>query len=217
MGNLAAQNNNLDQVISQTSKVVSDFNARRPELVASTGSMARVIRQLSTISDTVNPQLNEMITRQPGFTGHLVDIEPQLAFIGDNLPLMLKGLARITNEGAFGNAYACDLNCHRLLPRPQRCGADHRQRGDTGEQGVVHPTMQEHGQWLRRRLESYNKTWLGLIAVAVVAVVVGAMLIANAANVGHRHYTAKFLQAAALQAGQPDHRRRASRSARSPA
>ncbi len=55
----------------------------------------------------------------------------------------------------------------------------------------------------RRRLESYNKTWLGLIAVAVVSVVVGSMLIANAANVGHRHYTALFLQAAALQAGNP--------------
>jgi virulence factor Mce-like protein len=55
----------------------------------------------------------------------------------------------------------------------------------------------------RRRLESYNTTWLGLIAVAVVAVVVGAMLIANALNVGHRHYTAKFLQAAALQVGNP--------------
>jgi virulence factor Mce-like protein len=55
----------------------------------------------------------------------------------------------------------------------------------------------------RGRLESYNKTWLGLIAVAVVTVIVGAMLIANAANVGHRHYTAKFLQAAALQVGNP--------------
>jgi virulence factor Mce-like protein len=52
-------------------------------------------------------------------------------------------------------------------------------------------------------LESYNKTWLGLIAVAVVTIIVGAMLIANAANVGHRHYTAKFLQAAALQTGNP--------------
>lgn len=55
----------------------------------------------------------------------------------------------------------------------------------------------------KRRLESYNKTWLGLIAVAVVTVIIGAMLIANAANVGHRHYTALFLQAAALQAGNP--------------
>ncbi len=55
----------------------------------------------------------------------------------------------------------------------------------------------------RRRLESYNTTWLGLIAVAVVSVIVGAMLIANAANVNHRHYTALFLQAAALQTGNP--------------
>ena len=116
MGNLAAQNNNLDQVLSQTSKTVSDFNGRRPELVESTGTMARVIRQLSTISDTVNPQLNEMVTRQPGFTGHLVAIEPQLAFTGDNLPLMLKGLARVTNEGAFANAYACDLNVTGFFP-----------------------------------------------------------------------------------------------------
>jgi phospholipid/cholesterol/gamma-HCH transport system substrate-binding protein len=116
MNNLSAQNDNLDQVLSQTSKVVSDFNARRPELVASTGTMARVIRQLSAVSDTVNPALNEMITRQPGFTGHLVTIEPQLAFTGDNLPLMLKGLARITNEGAFGNAYACDVNATGFFP-----------------------------------------------------------------------------------------------------
>jgi phospholipid/cholesterol/gamma-HCH transport system substrate-binding protein len=101
MGNLAAQNNNLDQVLAQTSTVVSDFNGRRPELVESTGTMARVI---------------EMVPRQPGFTGHLVDIEPQLAFTGDNLPLMLKGLARITNEGAFGNAYACDLNVTGFFP-----------------------------------------------------------------------------------------------------
>ena len=55
----------------------------------------------------------------------------------------------------------------------------------------------------RGKLESYNKTWVGLIAVAVVTVIVGAMLIANAANVGHTHYTAKFLQAAALQTGNP--------------
>lgn len=116
MTNLAAQNQNLDQVLSQTSAVMSDFNAHQPQLVTSTGALARVLRQLSTVSDNVNPALNDMITRQPGFTGHLVDIEPQLAFTGDNLPLMLKGLARITNEGAFGNAYACDLNATGFFP-----------------------------------------------------------------------------------------------------
>lgn len=116
VGSLSAQNGNLDQVMSQTSRAVSDFDARRPELVASTGSLTRVMRQLSTITDTASPTLNQMLTRQPGFTGHLLAIEPQLAFTANNLPLMLKGLARITSEGAYANAYACDLNVTGFFP-----------------------------------------------------------------------------------------------------
>jgi virulence factor Mce-like protein len=55
----------------------------------------------------------------------------------------------------------------------------------------------------RRTLESYNSTWLGFIAIAVVAVLMGAMLMIKVANVGYQHYTARFLQAAALQIGNP--------------
>ncbi|WP_099039862.1 MCE family protein [Mycobacterium neglectum] len=57
----------------------------------------------------------------------------------------------------------------------------------------------------RRRipLEDRNKTWLGVIAVAVVTVVIGAMLLIKVADVGYRHYTAQFLQAAALKVGNP--------------
>ena len=57
----------------------------------------------------------------------------------------------------------------------------------------------------RRRipLEERNKTWLGIIAVAVVTVIIGAMLLVKVANIGYRHYTAQFLQAAALQVGNP--------------
>jgi len=69
--------------------------------------------------------------------------------------------------------------------------------------------MADH--WVRRRLkrehkralESYNKTWLGFIAVAVVAVVIGAMLIVHTLGAGYRHYTAELLQAASLRAGNP--------------
>ena len=32
------------------------------------------------------------------------------------LPLLLKGFARITNEGAYANAYACDLNATGFFP-----------------------------------------------------------------------------------------------------
>lgn len=55
----------------------------------------------------------------------------------------------------------------------------------------------------RRPLEDYSKTWLGVIAVAVVVVLVGALLLVRVADFGYRHYTARFLQAAALQPGQP--------------
>jgi virulence factor Mce-like protein len=54
-----------------------------------------------------------------------------------------------------------------------------------------------------RALESYNKTWLGFIAVAVVAVVIGSMLLIHAFGGGYRHYTAEFLQAASLRVGNP--------------
>ncbi len=52
-----------------------------------------------------------------------------------------------------------------------------------------------------RPLESYHTTWLGFVAVAVVAMVIGTMVIVHSAGVGYRHYTAEFLQAASLQVG----------------
>lgn len=116
LGNLAEQNGNLDSVLADAQQMVSAFDQSRPELVASMGSVSRVVRQLSTIADEVYPSLHELVVREPGFAAHMVGIEPQLAFTGANLPLLLKGFARITNEGAFANAYACDLNATGFFP-----------------------------------------------------------------------------------------------------
>lgn len=114
--NLARHNDSLDQILSQTHDAVTTFDARRSELVASTGSVSRVLQQLSTITDEVYPDLDELVQREPGFAQHMVSIEPQLAFTGANLPLLLKGFARITNDGAFVNAYVCDLNINGFFP-----------------------------------------------------------------------------------------------------
>ncbi|MDY6995707.1 MAG: MlaD family protein [Actinomycetota bacterium] len=54
-----------------------------------------------------------------------------------------------------------------------------------------------------RSLEERNKTVLGVGAIAVVVVLIGAMLMYQLAGIGYRHYTAQFLQAAALQVGNP--------------
>ena len=54
-----------------------------------------------------------------------------------------------------------------------------------------------------RPLENYNKTWLGFIAVATTAVLIGTMLAIHAFGAGYRHYTAEFAQAASLRPGDP--------------
>jgi phospholipid/cholesterol/gamma-HCH transport system substrate-binding protein len=113
---LSEQNDDLDEIISHTQGMVSTFEDRRPELVSSMGSISRVVNQLSVITDEVYPALDELVRREPGFAEHMVGIEPQLAFTGANLPLLLKGFGRLTNEGAFANAYACDLNITGFFP-----------------------------------------------------------------------------------------------------
>lgn len=115
-GTIAKQNDNLDKTLANTQQVVNTFESRRPELVSSLGSISRVVTQLSSIADEVDPSLTAMLNREPGFVQHLVSIEPQIAFTGGNLPLLLKGLARVTNEGAFANIYACDLNATGFFP-----------------------------------------------------------------------------------------------------
>ena len=115
-GTLANQNGNLDKTISNAKQMVTSLNARRPELVASMGSLSRVVSQLGAVTNEVNPALQALITREPGFAAHLVTIEPQLAFMGANLPKMLKGLARATQDGGYINVYTCDLNLLGFFP-----------------------------------------------------------------------------------------------------
>ncbi len=113
---LAEQNDNLDTTLANAKQMMGTFNARRPELVSSMGSLSRVMRSLGDLTNEVNPSLQALITREPGFAAHLVTVEPQLAFMGANLPKLLKGLARVTGEGAYLNLYSCDLNALGFFP-----------------------------------------------------------------------------------------------------
>ncbi|MCV7425434.1 MlaD family protein [Mycobacterium montefiorense] len=116
VGNLAQQNDNLDGVITQTREVVDQLDRRRPELVSSLGSLSRVMGRLSASATDVYPALREFVDRKPGVARHLMDVEPQVAFFGDNIPLLLKGLVRVGNQGAYGNAYVCDVNFMGFFP-----------------------------------------------------------------------------------------------------
>ena len=80
------------------------------------GSLSRVTRRLSAVTDEIYPSFNELVNRKPGFAAHMVSIEPQLAFTGANLPLMLKGVANMLGDGTYANAYVCDLNALGFFP-----------------------------------------------------------------------------------------------------
>lgn len=99
VGTLAAQNRDFEDAIGATRQVVDHFDSRRPELVSSVGKMTEVVRNLSRIARDVDPSVHELLTREPGYTRHMLDIEPQIAYTGLNTPLFLKGLARM-----FGRA-----------------------------------------------------------------------------------------------------------------
>jgi len=58
-------------------------------------------------------------------------------------------------------------------------------------------------RWRSRTLESYNTTWLGFGALAVVGVVIAAALLVKVVGFGYTRYTAEFAQAAALAPGNP--------------
>ena len=116
VGSLAAQNKDFEAAIAATRQVVGQFDSRRPELVSSVGKMTEVVRNLSRIAKDVNPSVHELLTREPGYTRHMLNIEPQLAYTGLNTPLFLKGLARMFGEGSYMNAYACDVNAYGFFP-----------------------------------------------------------------------------------------------------
>jgi phospholipid/cholesterol/gamma-HCH transport system substrate-binding protein len=116
VSNLAAQDTNLDGVISSAQTMVSELNSRRENLVASVGSLNHAAGRIAAIGDTAYPQLTELVYREPGFTQHLVGQRDQVAFLGSNVPLVLKGLARISGNGAYGNAYTCSLNMMGFFP-----------------------------------------------------------------------------------------------------
>ena len=116
VASLAAQNDNLDGVITQTGDMVSELDRRRPELVSSVGSLARVLDRLSTSVVDVYPAARQFIDRQPGATRHILSVEPQVAFFADNIPLMMKGIIRAGNQGAYGNGYVCDVNLFGFFP-----------------------------------------------------------------------------------------------------
>ncbi|QLL10430.1 MCE family protein [Mycobacterium vicinigordonae] len=111
MESLASQDTNLQTVIRETRSVMAELAQRRQTLVASVGSINSTVGRLSTIVENIAPDAQEFIGRQPGFLSYSVhEGRQRFAYMAANLPLLLKGMARIMQDGTYANAYACDLD-----------------------------------------------------------------------------------------------------------
>lgn len=111
MGTLATQNTNLQTMIRQTRGVMSELAGRRAELVASVGSINSTTARLAAIVNNITPDAQQFIGRQPGFLDYgLHQGRQRFAYMAANLPFVIKGLARVTQEGAYADVYACDVD-----------------------------------------------------------------------------------------------------------
>lgn len=111
MVTLAGQSENLKSMLHQSRSALATLANRRTALIASMGSITATVQRLSRIVAAVTPDVQQFIEREPGFLQHgLTDGRARFAFMAANVPLLLKGLARVTQEGGYVNAYACDVD-----------------------------------------------------------------------------------------------------------
>ena len=80
------------------------------------GSISRVVRQLSGITDGCIRRSTIWSVTRTRLHRIWSGSRPQLAFAGADIPLLLKGLARVSSEGPYGMTYACDLNALGFFP-----------------------------------------------------------------------------------------------------
>lgn len=108
---LAQQNASIHTVVDRTRDIMVGLSNRRADLIPAMGSITTTLSRLATITDNTYDDLGSLIDRQPGFTGQLSgEGRRRFAYFGSNLPFVLKGLARVTQEGSYANAYACNIN-----------------------------------------------------------------------------------------------------------
>lgn len=108
-GALAAQDGDLKSTIDSAESMFDGFAQRRAEFVTSMDQAGIVGERLAKVITDVQPDLREWLAREPGFAKHFMENKQAFAYMGFNTPLMLKGLARISQGGSYLDIYACHL------------------------------------------------------------------------------------------------------------
>ncbi|MGW0323989.1 MlaD family protein [Nocardia sp. NPDC003183] len=109
VGDLAAHSGTVSTLLTQSRSIIDGLSRHRDELMGSLTTVASVTGRLATVVEDVRPPLNEFLTREPGFTKHFEQNKDSFAYLGFNLPALLKGLARASQEGSYLNTYLCNM------------------------------------------------------------------------------------------------------------
>ncbi|WP_308480023.1 MlaD family protein [[Mycobacterium] burgundiense] len=109
LGSVAERSGDLDATIASTKALFGGFAARREEFVDSMDQASIVAQRLANVISDVQPDLQQWLDREPGFAQHFMADKQAFAYLGFNTPLMLKGLARMSQGGSYLDVYACDL------------------------------------------------------------------------------------------------------------
>jgi phospholipid/cholesterol/gamma-HCH transport system substrate-binding protein len=106
---VAQRSGDLDASISSAKTMFTGFNQRRAEFVDSMQQVSVVGDRLANIIGDVQPDLRQWLERDPGFAKHFMADKQGFGYMAFNTPLMLKGLARMSQGGAHLDIYACNL------------------------------------------------------------------------------------------------------------
>ncbi|MBH0776603.1 MCE family protein [Nocardia bovistercoris] len=109
VADLARQGDNLQTTIAQTRKIFEGLDQQRDIVLRQVGDISTVLDRAAQVVRGSAPELSAFITRRPGFVQHFLDNKGKFAYLGFNVPLLLKGMARIADDGAYVNAYACNV------------------------------------------------------------------------------------------------------------
>ncbi|MGN2639889.1 MCE family protein [Nocardia takedensis] len=116
VGELAGHSGEVSTLLESSRSIVDGLSRHRDELLGALSTAATTTGRMADLLDGADAPLHEMLYRQPGFTRHFQENKDEFAYLGFNLPALMKGLARVSQEGPYLNTYLCNFNVNLLPP-----------------------------------------------------------------------------------------------------
>lgn len=106
---LAGQSENVATMIEGMGRVFTTLQEQQETFIADLEQISGTMTRASAVFGAIDPHLTDLVAREPGFTGHMVTNAEKFAYLFYNIPLAVKGLARMSQESTSANAYLCNV------------------------------------------------------------------------------------------------------------